>query len=107
MPTSISKKPSIQPKPLQQASSEDEEDDDDDDDRDSDAEEEDDDEDEESDSNDKKKRGGKKGGAQVGAINEMYQKYKKYQELLAKYSTDAKGAAGGDEDSSITISKSQ
>ena len=37
-----------------------------------------DDDDEESDSNDKKKRGGKKGGAQVGAINEMYQKYKKY-----------------------------
>ena len=86
-------KPKIQPKKQQMSSDEDEED--------SDNEEEDDDEDESA-SNEKKK-----GGAQVGAINEMYQKYKKYQELLAKYSNDSKGAGAADEDSSITISKSQ
>ena len=39
----------------------------------------------------------------------MYEKYKKYQALLAKYSSDAKGGVGnsGDyDDSSVTVSKS-
>ena len=96
-PKTGNQKPKIQAKPRQMSSDEEDEG------NDSDDEEEDDDDEDESASNDKKKNG----GAQVGAINEMYQKYKKYQELLAKYSNDAGKGAGADEDSSITISKSQ
>jgi len=40
-------------------------------------------------------------------INAMYEKYKQYQALLAKYNVGG-GAGGDDEDSgSVTISKSQ
>lgn len=53
------------------------------------------------------------GEARLGSINAMYEKYKRYQALLAKYSNAAgepqKGVGGsGDfDDSSVTISKSQ